>query len=103
MTQKIYIVSGESGEYSDRIQWSVAAYIDPGKAHLHSELANNCVKAHLAKGIKVKTSFGSSTKYPDLEKGWNPFDPLVGEYISDYSPPEYFVESVDIFEEVPRL
>ncbi len=101
MTKKIYIVSGESGEYSDRINWSVAAYMDPGKAHLHSELANNYVKTHLAKGVKVKASFGSSAEYPDLQEGWNPFDPFVNIYISDYSPPEYVVESVDIFEEVP--
>jgi hypothetical protein len=36
----VYIVSGQTGEYSDHREWLVAAYLDESKAMTHVELAN---------------------------------------------------------------
>ena len=39
MAEKIYVVMGTTGEYSDRTEWTIAAYSDEEEAKKHVELA----------------------------------------------------------------
>jgi len=51
MENKIYVVMGTTGEYSDRSEWLVIAYFDEEKAKQHVTLARQEAKRilHLAK------------------------------------------------------
>lgn len=51
MENKIYVVMGTTGEYSDRSEWPVIAYFDEEKAKQHVTLARQEAKRilHLAK------------------------------------------------------
>ncbi len=41
---RVYLVVGSTGEYSDHTQWNVAAYTDKEQADLHAAAANEAVK-----------------------------------------------------------
>lgn len=45
----IYLVTGETGEYSDRCNWIVASYTTEEQAKLHVELATEAAKEAVEK------------------------------------------------------
>lgn len=65
---KIYIVSGTTGEYSDRSDWEVAAYYDKDQADLHAAKANEHAYKARDYGAKMENPFD-----PNMEG-----DPFTG-------------------------
>lgn len=44
LPEKVYVVKGTSGEYSDAVEWQVAAYFDRDRAEEHVSLLNDWAK-----------------------------------------------------------
>ena len=79
MNEKIFVVIGSCGEYSDRYQWLVAAFVDEEKAKLRMLDASRRAAELKAQGIH----------YDDL-KGKNEFDPGFSPSVfADYASYEY--------------
>lgn len=57
LAQRVYLVMGSTGEYSDRTEWCVAVYTNREQAELHAKLAYEHLKQFCeARGIGVKYS-----------------------------------------------
>lgn len=65
---KVYLVCGSTGEFSDRTQWNIAAYPEEAMACLHVEKANAWLKDH---GVR---DYADSDDFPE---GCNPYDPSM--------------------------
>ena len=83
MDEKIYVVFGSTGEYSDRSEWMVKAFTSLEQA---KELVVNAERR--AKEIFVVR--GSS--YSSV-KGLNEFDPNMG---MDYTGTQYYYDTVEL-------
>lgn len=72
--KKIYVVMGTSGEYSDRDEWPVKAYIDEEKAKTHVVKASE-----RAREIEIA---GRGLQYAEQMKltKTNEFDPDMDDY-----------------------
>jgi hypothetical protein len=85
---EIYVVMGTCGEYSDRQEWTVAAYDDKTLAEKHADLATTA--AHLGK-----------TQVPRYDNyGPNPYDPKM---LCDYTGTDYYVLSVPFKTGLPEV
>ena len=82
----VYLVMGTTGEYSDRTEWPVKAYLDKGKAEQHVEQASK-------KAAEIDVTRGGCWDYPD--KGVNPFDPNMH---MDYTGTDYFYYEAELEE-----
>lgn len=84
MTEKIFVVEGTTGEYSDRSEWPVMAYVDEEKAKEHVVNAER----------RAKELEATRRDYFDnVEKGANEFDP---EMIMDYTGTSYYYYDVEL-------
>lgn len=85
--QEIYIVTGSTGEYSDRSEWTICAYLTEQMAQKHCELAkrwyeeNDCYK-----------------KRYDIEFN-NPYDPYMCVY---YTGTFWFIQKAFLRTELPK-
>ena len=90
---KIYIVYGNTGEYSDRREWTVAAYADEAMAREHAELA--------MRWYQENDAFEQSRKESDWQqKNPNPYDPYMS---IDYTGTDWTVGEVELRTELPPL
>ncbi len=85
---KIYVVSGSTGEYSDRSEW-------PVKAFASKEKAEELVAAATARAKQIEATRPS--KYGLPAKGLNEFDP---EMWMDYTGTSYEMAEVEFDAEV---
>lgn len=83
---KIYVVTGTTGEWSDRDEWPVAAYLSEERAREHAEKAD-----HKAKELFVV--WGENRW--DMPDGANPFDPHMS---MDYTGTDYGVMTVPLMD-----
>lgn len=96
---KIYLVRGQYGEYSDRREWTVAAYASEMLAREHVEQAG----AYLRE-LRARRDSIWNLPYEEVEKlkTENPFDPN-GEYsIGSSYETDYWVEEVAVSNSVPK-
>ena len=82
MKVKIWVVSGSCGNYSDRVEWNVCAYISKKDAQEHT--ANAQVKA-----IRLHNQYS----YCDIPKGANEYDP---DMVSDYTGTTYYCKMIEL-------
>ena len=84
---KIHVVMGTTGEYSDRIEWPVAAYADEAMARAHvvvaSAEARKLYKASQGEGVELGTAADPNR-------------------VIDYTGASYDIIEVDLRDEVPE-
>lgn len=79
----IYVVEGQTGEYSDHRYWSVRAFTNEQKAE------DFCDKVK-ARALELLAKYGTHYNIPS---GANEFDPSMS---IDYTGIEYFVYELDL-------
>lgn len=86
---KIYIVYGETGEYSDRRDWPVLAYTDEALAEAHVLMCEEWLRVQ-------RCHYGSSPvlDYTERDALVNPHD-VSGAFSVDYTGTRYFVVNVE--------
>lgn len=97
---KVYVVMGSHGEYSDRSEWCVAAYLDEALAKAHEAALDAALTAWAAKTMEEREELMG---YPDNYRFKHPLDSNesggFGRWGGDNG---YWVESVDLLTEVPK-
>ncbi len=88
MTEKIWIVEGRTGEYSDRTDWQVCAFRDEAKA---KELAIELKK--LASATLVATENIWDWEDSEIGKVWKEKDPQAA---LDYTGTDYTAYELDL-------
>jgi len=83
----IYIVSGSTGEYSDRSEWLVAAYTDRAVAQKHVDDSEEWFRVNIPQ-LGKWPHYG----YEDREKK-NPYDPKMS---VDYTGAHWFLQEVEL-------
>jgi hypothetical protein len=83
MSERIFLVQGTTGEYSDRSEWVVCAFRSKEKAEAH---------AHDAQW-RAKEIEHSHQRYYHPKQGENEFDP---EMQMDYTGTAYFLEECEL-------
>lgn len=86
--EKIYIVMGSAGEYSDHITWQVAAYNTEDEAEKHVEKA-----AERFRELNLKYHEDIYA----IPKGENEYDPHMR---VDYTGTRYYVEEVNLYHDI---
>jgi len=79
----IYVVMGQTGEYSDNREWAVMAYMDENKAKQHVEGAS----------AFAREAYDRNGRYGGAKKGDNPLDPDMQ---IDYTGTNYYILPVEI-------
>ena len=93
MAERIWIVMGSTGEYSDRNEWPVAAYREERLALTHVELATA-----RAKELEQWTDGEEPWRWVDRDKRpANEHDPDMQ---MDYTGTDYYAQSVDLLTSV---
>ena len=87
MVDKIYVVMGTTGKYSDRTEWLVAAYSNEKEAQKHIELATEKANEEFEKYRKDVYKYDPKNEY---DKGM----------AMDYTGTRYFLEESELFEDV---
>lgn len=82
---QVHIVMGESGEYSDRREWPVLAYLDKDAAIAHVQRAEEWL-------LENDLSMASPTVRYTYERG--PSNPHDSQMSIDYTGVRYYVMSV---------
>ena len=82
--QRVYVVMGQTGEYSDHIEWTVGAYTNEGAAQTHVERCAGWYRRH-------KSEVGRRSQSPPT----NPYDPDMQ---TDYTGTNYYYYDVPLFD-----
>lgn len=78
----LWVVSGETGEYSDHVEWIVAVYLDQDMAERHKAAAQ--ARANEIVAYRHSDEYYESYEYDDAPKMYSRFDPrLVDRSIYD--------------------
>ena len=85
----VYVVMGTTGEYSDRSEWSVAAYDDRKLADKHADEATK---------FAVNAFKELRSKVADYNEPPNPWDE---DMLCDYTGTDYYVLEVPFLTELP--
>lgn len=93
----LYVVVGDSGEYSDWNQWIVCAYEDEALAREHAQLAE--AEYRIAK-TKVNAEEADYTREEAIFAEHNRYDP--DRVASTYEPVNYSVHEVDLRTSLPE-
>ncbi len=89
----IWLVVGDTGEYSDHTTWNVAAYPEKEVAEQHAKLANEWLKE---KNIHKDDGGGDWEARDEVNKEHlNPYD--QSGVALNYNGGRYFVEEVSVF------
>ena len=83
---KLYLVIGHTGEYSDRQQWVVCAYLDENKAKHHAEKAGEYARIEFEK---------LESKYRGDLIPENPWDAKM---MIDYTGTSYKLETTELID-----
>ena len=81
---KIWVVEGTTGEYSDRNDWSVCAYMDQQKAEDHARFA-------MLRAMEIQKS--KKNRYDSVDLTQNEFDPKMQ---MDYNGTSYYTCEVEL-------
>ena len=81
--KNVFVVMGTTGEYSDRNEWAVMAYLDEAQAQEHVVNADR----------RAKELFATRQDHYSIEKGANEFDPDMS---MDYTGTSYFIYRVPL-------
>ena len=87
--RQIWVVYGQTGEYSDHSEWTVAAYTTEEEANKHARLATEWYKA--AGATELRRDYEGKSK--------NPHDPFMR---VDYTGTEWGVYPCILREAVPN-
>ena len=90
---KIYVVMGICGQYSDRTEWTVAAYKDREMADAHADKASKISMAYY-KGLESRYVYNQD----DLKEKLGEVDPNA---CVDYTGTDWFVLEVPFLDKVP--
>ena len=83
----VYIVQATTGEFSDRMEWLVAAYFDIQQAKKHAELAS----------IRAEELMANHDNFYDILGESNQYDP---EMSVDYNGVHYYVTELKIYHDL---
>jgi hypothetical protein len=93
---KLYVVMGENGEYSDREEWLVAAYLDEAKAKAHVMRAETALREF--NSLSLDARFDLMRDNPG--GGYlTPLDRVHGLSMADSH--RYWLDTVELLDEVP--
>ena len=81
--KNVFVVMGTTGEYSDRNEWAVMAYLDESAAQKHVVNADR----------RAKEIFATCADRYSVERGANEFDPDMR---MDYTGTSYFIYTVPL-------
>ena len=81
--KNVFVVIGTTGEYSDRNEWAVMAYLDESAAQEHVVNADR----------RAKEIFATRADRYSVERGANEFDPDMS---MDYTGTSYFIYTVPL-------
>ena len=95
---KIYLVTGEMGEYSDRMEWLVCAYASRELAEKHMRAANAWIEDTKS---KYDDWFDFRNAVREKETS-SPYDPGL-EDVYSLDGVEYCVSGVELRDELPKL
>lgn len=87
--EKIYVVYGSTGEYSDRGEWTVAAYSDEAHAKQHVEAATK-------RANEIEVLCGGARHF-DPDRYQNEYDKNMG---MDYTGTSYYYGEVEFYGDV---
>jgi hypothetical protein len=90
MSEQVYVVMGETGEYSDREGWPVLAYMDEADARAH---VARCDEWALANGCHANSD--QHVSFVGRDKLVNPHDERMR---VDYTGVRYYVMPVPLAE-----
>lgn len=95
MTQTLHVVMGTTGEYSDRSEWPVKAFVDEAKAQRFVLEVDEWIRVN---GLAMSDS-PNANPHPDAAaRGMvNPFDPNMS---FDYTGTDYYIMSVALDDDV---
>jgi hypothetical protein len=93
----VYIVMGSNGEYSDRDEWMVAAYLGEAKANEHAQAANVALSTFEALSSDERDELAGDC----LSEWINPLDSVHG-FCPRLCGQGYRVKTVDLLDEVPK-
>ncbi len=85
---KLFIVHGATGEYSDRGEWTVAAYADEAMAKAHIDAAGEWYRANNCFEARYDATFN------------NPFDPDMS---VDYTGTHWYLGTVELRDALPTV
>ncbi len=92
---RVFIVEGSTGEYSDHIEWQIAAYLDESLAQEHVRLADEAYRVWLAGRKPI------SIDYDDVTFLFSPYD--VNMLRMGYNGLQYRYYPVELCEALPVL
>jgi hypothetical protein len=95
MAKTIYIVTGTSGDYSDRDEWPVCAYEDEALAQQHAIKATEGARVGYEAVRQLREDWDGVVDYPT---GSNPYDPH--ENAADYGT-SYFIATCEVRTALP--
>lgn len=96
MSQTLYVVMGSCGEYSDRTEWPVRAFVDELKAQEHVAKADGYAREHaLSSSSAIIDQDWSSSRSAAVAA--NPYDRNMG---MDYTGVSYYIMQVDLDDDV---
>lgn len=93
----VFVVMGMEGEYSDRTEWPVAAYLDRAKAEQHVTAVEMAARAWEALGSRERDRLFET--YPNAGKTALDMEHSFNKWETDTR--RYWMKSVELKEEVP--
>lgn len=92
---QVYVIHGYTGEYSDRGEWIVAAYLDRAEAEKHLKaLEDFCIRNHVL-GMRSRDSRDRDLIRDELRANLDPLADI------DYTGVDYDLSEIEIREKAP--
>ncbi|TXH17227.1 MAG: hypothetical protein E6R03_04295 [Hyphomicrobiaceae bacterium] len=102
---KVYVVFGTCGEYSDRMIWTVVAYADEDTAKRHVEEASSYmrrIRAMYNDHIR-ELPYNEEVAFRDALKRQNKLDPFGDYSVGGLDDVSYWIDCVSIGRDVPKI
>lgn len=91
----VYVVMGMTGEYSDRNEWPVVAFMDKAAAEARVTALDAWLREHrMHYDDNVRVPF--EMRYADNDDGTRPRTPLDPNFGVDYTGTKYFIHEVPL-------
>ncbi len=90
--QRVYLVIGQTGEYSDRTDWIVAAHTDKENAKNHATMCLDYLKKKMRELLQDPEIDECEAAYNAIQT--NPYDPNGKDFSCSSNFPDYWVEEV---------
>lgn len=96
----LYVVMGSHGEYSDRSEWMVAAYLDEQKGQEHVRRVGDALRSFLAIEREGRERVAEEAGDSAGQVAKHALDKSKGFYVWDYDQ-RYWLDTVELLDEVP--